>query len=368
MIERVHGIDRHKQFSTICVLNREGKEVQFEGACRELRKYVEGLGPSDAVVLEASNGSFWWADQIEARGGRCCVVDPRKFRIIKDSWNKTDKQDARNLAKALWVHVVTGEFGIPTVYKPTGVVRELRKLFAQYCALNRQITRVKNNAQAIFVDNGVGLKKEAKGRLFAPESGLELLKELNISAASCVCLEVTLQVLWRVEEAKERLAAEILLAGEPLRSQVELLISIKGVTPLIALAFLADVADIRRFRTLRKMNAYLGLVPRAKNSGGKERAGHITRESRKLTRTILTQCVHHVAASSASLDRYYRELREKRGTGRARVAVIRRLCGMMRRMLLSGEQYRWMDRGLYEKKLRQYEGVLKRMKQERAAA
>jgi len=50
------------------------------------------------------------------------------------------------------------------------------------------------------------------------------------------------EVLWK------RPAAEILAAGEPLKSQVELLISIKGVTPLIALAFMADVADIRRFR------------------------------------------------------------------------------------------------------------------------
>jgi|GEM_PF-4449561 len=132
-IEREHGIDRHKQFSTISVLNRQGEEVHFEGVCREFGKYVEGLGPTDAVVLEASTVSFWWADQIEAKGAKCFVVDPRKFRIIKDSWKKTDKQDARNLAKALWVHVVTGEFGIPTVYKQTGVVWELRKLFAQYC-------------------------------------------------------------------------------------------------------------------------------------------------------------------------------------------------------------------------------------------
>ena len=259
------------------MLTRQGEEVRFEGACREFGKYMEGLGETDVVVLEASTGSFWWADQIEAKGARCFVVDPQKFRIIKDSWNKTDKHDARNLAKALWVHVATGEFGIPTVYKPTGVVRELQ-------------------------------------------------------------------------------------------SQVELLISIKGVTPLIALAFLADVADGRRFRTLRKMNAYLGLVPRASNSGGKSRPGHMTRESRQLTRTILTKCVHHVAASSESLERSYRELREKRGTGRARIAVIRKLCGMMRRMLLSGKQYRWMDRGLYEKKLRQYERVLKRVKEERPAA
>ena len=119
---------------------------------------------------------------------------------------------------------------LPTSPEPEVVVRALRKLFAQYCALNRQITRLKNNAQAIFVDNGVELKRELKKRPFAPESGPEVLKELSISAASRVCLELTLQVLWRVEEAKERLAGEILLAGEPLKSQVELLVSIKGVT------------------------------------------------------------------------------------------------------------------------------------------
>ena len=165
MIERVHGVDRHKSFSTISVLNPQGEEVQFLGACREFGKYVESLGPTDAVVLEASTGSFWWADQIEAKGAKCFVTDPRKFCIIKDSWNKTDKQDARNLAKALWVHVVTGEFGIPTVYKPAAVVRELRRLFAQYCLLNRQIATHKNNAQAIFVENGVELKRELKRRL-----------------------------------------------------------------------------------------------------------------------------------------------------------------------------------------------------------
>ena len=54
MIERVHGIDRHKQFSTISVLNRQGEEVHFEGACREFGKYVEGLGATDSVVMEAS--------------------------------------------------------------------------------------------------------------------------------------------------------------------------------------------------------------------------------------------------------------------------------------------------------------------------
>ena len=92
------------------------------------------------------------------------------------------------------------------MYTPTGAVRDLWKLFARYCLLNRQVATHKNNSQAIFVENGVELKKELTCRLFAAKSGLELLKEMNVSAASGVCLELSLQVLWKVEEAKERLA------------------------------------------------------------------------------------------------------------------------------------------------------------------
>ena len=47
------------------------------------------------------------------------------------------------------------------------------------------------------------------------------------------------------------MSKEIILTGEPLQDDVNLLITIKGVTPLIALAFLADVADINRFKRLK---------------------------------------------------------------------------------------------------------------------
>jgi transposase len=368
MIEKVHGIDRHKKFSTISVLDRGGEEVRFIPACRDLGEYVDGLGAQDAVVLEASTGAFFWADRIEAKGALCFVINPYRFRIIKDSWNKTDKQDARNLAKALWVHVVTGEFGIPTVYKPAVVVRELRKLLAQYCLLNKQIRMLKNNAQALLAENGIEVTSGMRNRLFSTKESGTLLQEIDMSAASRLSVELSLELLGKVEESKERLARAIQLTGEPLRKQVELLISIKGVTPLIALAFLADVADIRRFRTLRKMTAYLGLVPRGNSSGGKSRPGHINQESRKLTRTILTQSVHHVVGSSAYLEEYYERLKDKRGSGRARIAVIRKVSGMMRGMLLKGELYRWVQQDLYNKKLRQYERLLNRGKGERRSA
>ena len=46
MIRRFHGIDRHKNFSTISVLNLEGKEIDFSSICLNLKSYIDGLGAS----------------------------------------------------------------------------------------------------------------------------------------------------------------------------------------------------------------------------------------------------------------------------------------------------------------------------------
>jgi transposase len=140
--------------------------------------------------------------------------------------------------------------------------------------------------------------------------------------------------------------------------QVLLLITIRGITPLVALAFLSDVGDITRFKSARKMNAYLGLVPQCSDSGGKVRHGHITRESRKLTRTILTQALIQVTDASTQFRSFYDELKERRGAGRARIALIRKLCGVMRQMLLSGNEFRNKEVDLFNKKLTLYQRIM----------
>ncbi len=94
-----------------------------------------------------------------------------------------------------------------------------------------------------------------------------------------------------------------------MKEAVQFLITIKGITPFTALAFLTDVGDIERFKKQKKMNAYLGLVPKGRDSGGKNMSGHINRASRKLTRTILTQSINHVKTYEKDLKNM--KLREK---------------------------------------------------------
>jgi transposase len=89
MITKFHGIDRHNKYSTISVLNRKGEEIDFKPKCSDLKEYMNNLGPEDAVILEASTGAFYLADRMESRGSVCYVIDPHKFRIIKDSYTCT---------------------------------------------------------------------------------------------------------------------------------------------------------------------------------------------------------------------------------------------------------------------------------------
>lgn len=162
MIKRFHGIDRHKRSSMVSILNCEGKEEKLFSSSGNLNVYIKQLGTEDAVVMETGIGSFYWADKIEAQGASCSIIDPYRFIIIKDSWNKIDKNDCRNMSKALWVHKVIGEFGLSEVYKPSQTVRELRKIFAQYSNMNKYINMLKNNIQSTLLDNGIVLSKEDK--------------------------------------------------------------------------------------------------------------------------------------------------------------------------------------------------------------
>ena len=368
MAIRFHGIDRHKKFSTVSVLDRDGKEVPFLRSCA-MGDYLNELGPEDAVVLEASCGCFYWADRIEATGAACYVLDPRRFRINTDSWNKTDHQDARNMAKALWVFLVTGEFGIPTVYKPSEMIRTLRRLFATYNLFNRQIRMLKNAIQAMLADDGVVLTGSQLSRLFAGrEPVADILRERSLSPTIVSGIEIQANLLHQVTESKDALAREIVVHSAPLAEQITLLVTIPGITPLTAAAFLADIGDVRLFKSLRQMSAYLGLVPRCHDSGGKSRPGHITRESRKVSRTILIQSIYQAVKSTPSWQRDYDELKARRGAGRARIAIIRRLCGIMRRMLLTGEKSPWLKEDLYQPKLRQYRQALENAKKEQKVA
>jgi transposase len=358
MKERFHGIDLHKNYATIMVRDSDGKEIQFISRCKDFHEYVEALGEKDSVVIESINNAFYWADRIEKQGASCVIVNAYKFKIIKESWHKTDKRDAANLSIALWMSEMRHEFKMPSVYKPSVEVRELRKLFSQYQMISEQIVQYKNSIQAIFVENGIALNKNQARRLFKNDGDVSILDESSLTDASRQCIMISLSLVWGLDEQKERTKNEILGMGTFFEKEIRLCISIKGVSPFLVLAFLADVGDITRFKNARGFNSYLGVVPSVKSSGGKTQMGHITRQSRKLARTLFTQPINHIINSSDSMTAFYEGVKNRRGVGRSRIAVIRKIFNIMRSMILHGEVYWGKDENNYQKKLSEFEKII----------
>jgi transposase len=364
---KYHGVDLHKKYATISVRDESGTEQCFVRAQADIRGYVSSLCGQDAVALEASAGALYWAEKIQNQGASCTVIDAYRFRIIRDSWQKTDKRDAANLSLALWMASRSGDMKLPEVWQPGPVVRELRRLFGLYQLLNKQIRQLKNEIHGVLLDSGVRDRALGSRLGASPANAEELLKTVELSAASRICIRSSLALLGGLLEHKKALKAELYQAGRPLEDEVKLLISIRGVTPLLALAFLAEVGDIKRFPSARRLHSYLGVVPTVRSSGGVTRSGAINRRSRGLTRSLFTQAAVHLVDSSPVLGRFYRHLVERKGYGRARIALLRKTFSMMRRMLLSAEPYRWAEPTLYGQKLRDYQREMKKAEGEQAA-
>jgi transposase/pimeloyl-ACP methyl ester carboxylesterase len=339
--------------SAVSIRDEVGHEVRYLAKV-ETASYVATLGPQDSVALESSAGSFWWAERIQRRGARCVVIDPYWFRIIRDSWHKTDRRDAGALSLALWNSAQSGELELPEVWQPTPEVRELRRLFSQWQLLNNQSRQLKAQVQSVLVENGITDRKLGIRMVDNPTVGLQLTTTLELSPASLFGITMSLKTLAHLKEQKKSLQREIYRAGQPFEEQVRLLIGIRGVTPVLALGFLSEVGDIRRFGSLRAMLAYLGVVPTVRSSGGTTHVGRLNRRSRSLARTLFSEAVLHLADSSPLLGGFYREFVQRKGYGRARIAVLRKTFGMMRRMLLSNTPYRWKEESLYQRKLKDW--------------
>ncbi len=64
--------------------------------------------------------------------------------------------------------------------------------------------------------------------------------------------------------------------------------------------------------------------------------GHITKQSRKLARSLFTQSINHIINSSDFMSEFSNNVRDRRGTGRSRIAVIRKVFNVIRCIILTG--------------------------------
>jgi transposase len=301
--------------------------------------------PSDRVALEVT-GSCWEVARIlESHVGRVVVVSPDDTGITQ-ARAKTDRLDARTLARLLW------SGGLESVWMPDERCRVLRRRLARREQLVHARSRAKNEVHAV-------LQRRLQGRppcsdLFGVK-GRRWLAGLELPVEERESVDAGLRHIEFLDS--EIAAVERLIAQQALDwPEIRRLMTVPGVNLICAATFIAAIGYADRFLTSRKLVAYLGLDPKVRQSGeAPARSGRISKRGSPAARWALVEAAWSVVLQPGPLHAFYDRTRARRGHGKAIVATARKLAVLFWCMLTRGEDYAHQQPSLTKKKLRRLE-------------
>jgi len=119
----------------------------------------------------------------------------------------------------------------------------------------------------------------------------------------------------------------------------QLLMQTPGLAQFSSVALSSRIGGIERFKRPRSLANYFGLTPGSRSSGEKKRLGHITKAGSGMARWVLGQASRHVLRNDPAMKAWFNKLKRKKGSGVARVAVMRKMATIIWHMLAKRKTY-----------------------------
>jgi transposase len=342
------GLDVHRDFCEVAIAEnnmvRSAGRIATRVAALEL--FAQSLVPGDVVAVEATSGTDKIVSVLQAHGVHVVVANTRKLRSITEAKAKTDRLDARTLARLL----ISGL--LDEVWTPDERTRTLRRLTNRRERIVRARTRAKNEAHGVL---GRNLCERPPVTDAFGKSGRRWLGALELPVDERLTLDGCLRQVDFLDEEIAALDREISrqALGWP---EVLRLMSVPGVNVQSAATFMASVGDIRRFSTPRKLVSYLGLDPRVHQSGnGPARHGRISKAGASEARHMLGEVAWKVMMTPGPLRAFFERIRARRGPQVAATATARKLVVLFWHMLTSEQDYAFARPAMTRNKIRKLE-------------
>ena len=324
------GCDYHPSFQQIAWLDTETGECgnrRLEHNAEAETYYRSLQGRTVLVGMEATGGTGWFRQLLSDCGHQLRIGDPAKIRAMATRRQKTDRRDAELIRELLL------DPHFPWLRTPTAAQCDLRQLLLHRHRLVQIRTRVKNQLQALAMNQGV----RQKSKLWSGK-GRAQLEALWLPPWAATRRRDLLSLLQDLE-------GRIAVLDQAVRQQaygsaeVRRLMSHPGVGPGVGLAYQLTILDPQRFASSRQLSSYLGLIPSEHSSGGKQRLGHITKQGNALLRGLLVEAAHVAVRRDPQWRKQYVHLALKKNRSIAAVAVARKLAVRLWWMWKSGLDY-----------------------------
>jgi transposase len=329
------GLDLSRKRLDYCLLDEQGLVLDRGAAPPDkdgLAHLVAGVGARPVLAaIESMTGARFVHDTLEERGWEVEIADAAKVKGLAPLACKTDSIDAWVLAELCRRDLV------PAIWLPTPEVRGERERARFRLHLVRHRVSLKNRIHQTLVTFGAPCPVSD---LFG-ERGRQLLSRLALPEpwAGTLCSSLFLidelsREIARIERELRELGAE--------HPYIPLLTTIPGIAWVLGYTIAAEIGDIERFPSPRKLAGYTGLCPRVYQSGENDRRGPLAKRGPKYLRWALIEATTHACHHPAYAERYQRtrqRLGRQRGPKVAQVDLARRLSEAIWYMLTRNEPF-----------------------------
>jgi transposase len=320
---QVHGVDAGGQV----VIRRQLER-------RSVLAFFQKLPPC-LVGIEACASSHHWSRELKALGHTVRLMPPAYVK----PYVKRQKNDAAD-AEAICEAVTRANMRFVATKTPEQqsglMLHRTRHLFI------RQQTSVINAIRAHLAEFGIIAPVGRKG----VEELLDVVADANDQrvpefARGCLAaLGAQLRILKaQVLEFDRRITAW----HRPNEMSMRL-DEIPGVGPALATALVASVADPKVFQSGRNFSAWIGLVPKQRSSGGKDRLGSISKQGDRYLRSLFVAgalaVIRYAKIHGTKHRPWLTALLARRPTKVAAIALANKIARMAWVMMARGERYK----------------------------
>lgn len=332
------GLDIAKRWFQVHGAAADGTMLLSRKLARDgVLAFFSTIAPCD-VALEASGSAHYWARALSKAGHRVHLIPPAYVKpYVKRG--KNDAHDAQAICEA------SSRPGMRFVPIKSEEQQAALMLHTTRQLMIERRTALVNSLRGQLAEFGV---VAAKGISHAREL-TKLVNEAvdnQLSSLPSEVLDVLKLITGQLQETELTVTAldqkiKGWLADSP---KAQVLTSVPGIGPLIAAAISATVPDPTVFKTGRDFAAWIGLVPRQRSSGGKERLGHISKQGNPYLRKLLvlaaTSHLRWLHKRNCAVTIWLRELLRRRPARLATVALANKLARICWALMRTGELYR----------------------------
>jgi transposase len=331
------GLDLSRRKVDVCLISDAG-EIVDEWASPPDADGLRGLaaraamqGPGVRGVIESMTGARFVHDRLEELGWDVLIADAAKVKGLAPLACKTDKIDARVLA------VLSHRDLVPEIWLPDPRVRREREQARFRMHLVKHRSMLKHRIHATLISFGHPCPVTD---LFGV-AGRELLDRLDVPQPWRATVDASLYLIDDLDRQIDTINKQLRASGAD-HPYVPLLLTVPGIGWVLAFTIAAEIGDIHRFASPKKLCGYTGLCPRVYQSGDRDSRGPLTKQGPKYLRWAMLEATMHALRHPAYRERYQRNKRRlgrQRGAKVAQIDVARKLTEAIWHMLTTNEPF-----------------------------